>query len=213
MLANTILWTMINKEIHFPLLIITNSTWNSLIFKDRCHPTIKVLAFSIQAQQTHAHTRFAWNVPTKEQWVATRWCRDMLNFMQSFIYHCKKKRTKDVNDSENRNEMRRRKKRKLISIRSLRYTLRIFFLSLLFHCARLTRASAIWQREKSQFFSLDKDECWYIHLWIHIFVNAWKSKLSTQRHILFKLLAFNHHSVERQLLNKFQSKRCAYGVC
>lgn len=108
MLANTILWTMINKEIHFPLLIITNSTWNSLIFKDRCHPTIKVLAFSIQAQQTHAHTRFAWNVPTKEQWVATRWCKDMLNFMQSFIYHCKKKRTKDVNDSENRNEMRKK---------------------------------------------------------------------------------------------------------
>lgn len=34
-LANKILWTMINKEIHFPLLIITNSTWNSLIFKDR----------------------------------------------------------------------------------------------------------------------------------------------------------------------------------
>lgn len=43
MLANKILWTMINKEIHFPLLIITNSTWNSLIFKDCCHPTIKVL--------------------------------------------------------------------------------------------------------------------------------------------------------------------------
>lgn len=31
-LANKILWTMINKEIHFPLLIITNSTWNSHSF-------------------------------------------------------------------------------------------------------------------------------------------------------------------------------------
>lgn len=75
-LANKILWTMINKEIHFPLFIITNSTWNSFSLKDHCHLTIKVLFF-------HTFARFN----------MTELCeRNVPNFMQSFIHRFRREK-------------------------------------------------------------------------------------------------------------------------